>query len=231
MPERVLPKKALFLASGIAALSSIFAPFESKKASAQIPENTPICEDLELPTPCIPSFDFLNIQKNKIEGNWIKLEAPTKVYIPKINYIDDLKPMGIIPKEGGGKTLETPDEGLGTPSKPISEIVFIYGHSRWNKKQNPISQIDKLSRGDEITIESVLGYRRTYLVTDFKLYNYEDPKFTLDDPPNGSLVLQTTARIGGEWLVNEQSVKNDLWPFVPQNISDHAAFQVIATPK
>ncbi len=232
MSERMLPKRALIIVSGLTVLSPIFAPnFKPKTASAPILENLNVCVDLGSEIPSIPSFDFLKIQKNINNADWTNKESPTRVYIPKLNITDSLKPMWLIPTEEGGQTLSTPDEGLGTPKKPISNIIFIYGHSWWNRKQNPISQIDKLSLGDEITIENMLREKRTYSVSEFRLYNYSDPKFNLDDVPDDSLVLQTTAIIGNEWLIDEQRVKNDLWPFVPQDISDHAAFQVIAVPK
>lgn len=232
MRERVLPKKALFVASGFAALSPIFAPgFKPETASAPIPQNTSVCVNLGNQTETLVSPDFMNMQKNLINIDWTKKESPTKVYIPKLNYADNLKPMNLIPDEiNGGQTLQTPDEGLGTPKKPITDIVFIYGHSWWNRKQNPISQIDKLMKGDEIIIENNSGARRTYSVSGYRLYNYSDSKFTLDDDPDGTLVLQTTAVYGNQWLVDEQKVKSDLWPFIPE-ITDHAAFQVIATPE
>lgn len=232
MRERVIPRKVLLVASGVALFSPIFAPnLRPKIASAPIPENVPICFNLNSQSSTASEPDFLNMQKNTIESDWTKKESPTMVYIPKLNYADNLKPMNIIPDGNGGNTLQTPDEGLGTPEKPLADIVFIYGHSWWEKEQNPISQIDKLEHGDVIIIENITGERLSYAVSEYRLYNYEDPKFTLDDMPDSALVIQTTAIIGNQWLIDEQKVKSDLWPFIPENISDHAAFLVIATPE
>ncbi|HEY5601446.1 MAG TPA: hypothetical protein VIK81_05190 [Patescibacteria group bacterium] len=183
--------------------------------------------------PETPKTIFLPIAP-EIHPAWSEFDLPISVNIPQIDFFDMIQLADSKPgKKENHLTYITPETGIATPRHPLKNSIFIFGHSRKDKKDLlPIHNIQNLEKGHIFAVQNQKTELFFFMVKNFKLVNLAEPNAVLNSYNEPTVVLQTTAKDSvkpNDWILDEDLILSKVGNNLPNDINGVSlVFQVEA---
>lgn len=165
---------------------------------------------------------------------WEKGDRPKFLMIPKIDFRSNVQISKFIKKDENHLSYEVPTSGIATPQEQMPGLIFIFGHSRWNRVMQDFSRIEDLELGDIVAIVNQREQPFFFKVSNFRLVN---PDETVLIPKESLLLtLQTTAvdavtgNLSDDWILSIDKVLAKVGTNRPVDLDQSLVFMIDANP-
>lgn len=140
------------------------------------------------------------------ESVWEPNLLPTSLSISNIQFESEIQPVYSIPAQEEGRiTWPIPDHGIATPvDQRRFNSVYIFGHSDWETRSS-FANIEYLNVDDPIIVRNEANQPFCFMVSGFALAEKLQDSY-LGGFSEPTVVLQTTARYEGTWILNKKNI-------------------------
>jgi|SRR3990167_4941563 len=164
------------------------------------------------------------------DAAWEQNFRPTFLTISGIQFSSEIQSVQSIHLAENLITWPVPDYGIATSADHRIYSIHIFGHSSWGGIRSPFADIEFLEAGNPIEVRNEANEPFCFEVTGFALADKNQASY-LGDYSDPKVILQTTARYNGSWILNRENILGKVGHDEQSTALGDLAFLVFAKKK